>query len=190
MIFFPYFRRSTYNHLSSWLTDARNLTNPNTVITRPLLMTAQEGYTWNVWSCGCCMGATHTLFCKVYRSWGIVSVLLHSKGFVLTNRLFFLIYIPGNISDWEQVGSWCTGQFWNTCCSIIFYILNCSRLFSKLWKTKSDVWLDTNQNTCTDQITWTRSKSISSVTLVDLLDFLAGFQPHMCTEYEKHFAHK
>ena len=26
-------RRSTYNHLSSWLTDARNLTNPNTVCT-------------------------------------------------------------------------------------------------------------------------------------------------------------
>lgn len=25
-------RRNTYNHLSSWLTDARNLTNPNTVI--------------------------------------------------------------------------------------------------------------------------------------------------------------
>jgi len=25
-------RRSTYNHLSSWLTDARNLTNPNTAI--------------------------------------------------------------------------------------------------------------------------------------------------------------
>ncbi|XP_040573526.1 ras-related protein Rab-14 isoform X1 [Lepeophtheirus salmonis] len=25
-------RRHTYNHLSSWLTDARNLTNPNTVI--------------------------------------------------------------------------------------------------------------------------------------------------------------
>ncbi|KRX22587.1 Ras-related protein Rab-14, partial [Trichinella zimbabwensis] len=25
-------RRSTYNHLSSWLTDARNLTHPNTVI--------------------------------------------------------------------------------------------------------------------------------------------------------------
>ncbi|GMT04618.1 hypothetical protein PENTCL1PPCAC_26792 [Pristionchus entomophagus] len=25
-------RRSTYNHLASWLTDARNLTNPNTVI--------------------------------------------------------------------------------------------------------------------------------------------------------------
>ncbi len=25
------YRRSTYNHLSSWLTDARNLTNPNTV---------------------------------------------------------------------------------------------------------------------------------------------------------------
>ena len=24
-------RRSTYNHLSTWLTDARNLTNPNTV---------------------------------------------------------------------------------------------------------------------------------------------------------------
>lgn len=24
--------RSTYNHLSSWLTDTRNLTNPNTVI--------------------------------------------------------------------------------------------------------------------------------------------------------------
>ena len=30
-ILFPTFRRSTYNHLSSWLTDARNLTNPNTV---------------------------------------------------------------------------------------------------------------------------------------------------------------
>jgi hypothetical protein len=28
------FRRSTYNHLSSWLTDARNLTNPNTVCIR------------------------------------------------------------------------------------------------------------------------------------------------------------
>lgn len=27
-------RRSTYNHLSSWLTDARNLTNPNTVSTQ------------------------------------------------------------------------------------------------------------------------------------------------------------
>uniref|UniRef100_A0A8C1YSR2 RAB14, member RAS oncogene family, like n=1 Tax=Cyprinus carpio TaxID=7962 RepID=A0A8C1YSR2_CYPCA len=26
------YRRSTYNHLSSWLTDARNLTNPSTVI--------------------------------------------------------------------------------------------------------------------------------------------------------------
>ena len=26
-----FYRRSTYNHLSSWLTDARNLTNPNTV---------------------------------------------------------------------------------------------------------------------------------------------------------------
>ena len=25
-------RRSTYNHLTSWLTDARNLTHPNTVI--------------------------------------------------------------------------------------------------------------------------------------------------------------
>lgn len=25
-------RRSTYNHLSSWLTDARSLTHPNTVI--------------------------------------------------------------------------------------------------------------------------------------------------------------
>lgn len=25
-------RRSTYNHLSSWLSDARNLTNPNTII--------------------------------------------------------------------------------------------------------------------------------------------------------------
>merc|ERR1712232_965556 len=25
-------RRATYNHLTSWLTDARNLTNPNTVI--------------------------------------------------------------------------------------------------------------------------------------------------------------
>lgn len=29
--FHSVFRRSTYNHLSSWLTDARNLTNPNTV---------------------------------------------------------------------------------------------------------------------------------------------------------------
>jgi hypothetical protein len=28
---FNFCRRSTYNHLSSWLTDARNLTNPNTV---------------------------------------------------------------------------------------------------------------------------------------------------------------
>ena len=25
-------RRATYNHVTSWLTDARNLTNPNTVI--------------------------------------------------------------------------------------------------------------------------------------------------------------
>lgn len=25
-------RRSTFNHLTSWLTDARNMTNPNTVI--------------------------------------------------------------------------------------------------------------------------------------------------------------
>lgn len=30
-------RRSTYNHLSSWLTDARNLTNPNTVKSLGLL---------------------------------------------------------------------------------------------------------------------------------------------------------
>lgn len=27
-----HYYRSTYNHLSSWLTDAKNLTNPNTVI--------------------------------------------------------------------------------------------------------------------------------------------------------------
>ena len=32
-------RRSTYNHLSSWLTDARNLTNPNTVCTVLQLLT-------------------------------------------------------------------------------------------------------------------------------------------------------
>ncbi|KAG2470046.1 RAB14 protein, partial [Polypterus senegalus] len=33
-------RRSTYNHLSSWLTDARNLTNPNTglIFTSSLLI--------------------------------------------------------------------------------------------------------------------------------------------------------
>ena len=31
-------RRSTYNHLSSWLTDARNLTNPNTVKSFGLLI--------------------------------------------------------------------------------------------------------------------------------------------------------
>ncbi|KAM6117558.1 ras-related protein Rab-14 isoform 1-T3 [Phoenicopterus ruber ruber] len=41
-------RRSTYNHLSSWLTDARNLTNPNTVswtlfsLKARLLMSKQE----------------------------------------------------------------------------------------------------------------------------------------------------
>lgn len=32
MMVYDVTRRSTYNHLSSWLTDARNLTNPNTVI--------------------------------------------------------------------------------------------------------------------------------------------------------------
>lgn len=31
-------RRSTYNHLSSWLTDARNLTNPNTVSTQSSIL--------------------------------------------------------------------------------------------------------------------------------------------------------
>jgi len=31
LIIYDITRRSTYNHLSSWLTDARNLTNPNTV---------------------------------------------------------------------------------------------------------------------------------------------------------------
>ena len=31
-LYLLFFRRSTYNHLSSWLTDARNLTNPNTVM--------------------------------------------------------------------------------------------------------------------------------------------------------------
>ena len=31
MMVYDVTRRSTYNHLSSWLTDARNLTNPNTV---------------------------------------------------------------------------------------------------------------------------------------------------------------
>ena len=31
-------RRSTYNHLSSWLTDARNLTNPNTVRNESLMI--------------------------------------------------------------------------------------------------------------------------------------------------------
>ena len=35
-------RRSTYNHLSSWLTDARNLTNPNTVCTMLQLLTDSE----------------------------------------------------------------------------------------------------------------------------------------------------
>ena len=32
IILYNFVHRSTYNHLSSWLTDARNLTNPNTVI--------------------------------------------------------------------------------------------------------------------------------------------------------------
>ena len=31
MLVYDIGRRSTYNHLSSWLSDARNLTNPNTV---------------------------------------------------------------------------------------------------------------------------------------------------------------
>ena len=31
-------RRSTYNHLSSWLTDARNLTNPNTVSNKMMIL--------------------------------------------------------------------------------------------------------------------------------------------------------
>ncbi|MEQ2159889.1 Ras- protein Rab-14 [Goodea atripinnis] len=35
-------RRSTYNHLSSWLTDARNLTNPNTVNLSLTQITGQE----------------------------------------------------------------------------------------------------------------------------------------------------
>ena len=58
--------RSTYNHLSSWLTDARNLTNPNTVIflignksdleaqvkyaVRSLPMGRWMLFSWN-WSC-------------------------------------------------------------------------------------------------------------------------------------------
>ena len=32
MLVYDVTRRSTYNHLAAWLTDARNLTNPNTVI--------------------------------------------------------------------------------------------------------------------------------------------------------------
>lgn len=35
-------RRSTYNHLSSWLTDTRNLTNPSTVRIIPILHTITE----------------------------------------------------------------------------------------------------------------------------------------------------
>lgn len=44
-------RRSTYNHLSSWLTDARNLTNPNTVIFligNKADLDAQVGVWWEV----------------------------------------------------------------------------------------------------------------------------------------------
>jgi Ras-related protein Rab-14 len=41
-------RRSTYNHLSSWLTDARNLTNPNTV--RSLVSTqTTSAYRLDIW---------------------------------------------------------------------------------------------------------------------------------------------
>ena len=35
-------RRSTYNHLSSWLTDARNLTNPNTVSINEMILSATK----------------------------------------------------------------------------------------------------------------------------------------------------
>ena len=41
-------RRSTYNHLSSWLTDARNLTNPNTVKFFNLLKESVENRKGNI----------------------------------------------------------------------------------------------------------------------------------------------
>lgn len=51
-------RRSTYNHLSSWLTDARNLTNPNTVSWTLLSLKSRliiskrelEGLCQSIWS--------------------------------------------------------------------------------------------------------------------------------------------
>ena len=41
-------RRSTYNHLSSWLTDARNLTNPNTVSLVSVGVVYNDTHTGNI----------------------------------------------------------------------------------------------------------------------------------------------
>lgn len=42
-------RRSTYNHLSSWLTDTRNLTNPSTVSVVCNVLYIKFSYSYNVW---------------------------------------------------------------------------------------------------------------------------------------------
>ena len=53
-------RRSTYNHLSSWLTDARNLTNPNTVRSEMRFLEgfvmARVAFRLSVCSVGCSSG--------------------------------------------------------------------------------------------------------------------------------------
>jgi len=63
-LFLTVFRRSTYNHLSSWLTDARNLTNPNTVSVVDLLYlklaTTLKDYAQCSTCCFCHNGQTQT----------------------------------------------------------------------------------------------------------------------------------
>lgn len=100
-------RRSTYNHLSSWLTDARNLTNPNTVSWTSfspkarLLLPEQSGRLRPKPCSGLCLCFLHCS-CPPLQSAVFTSLLqLEQKGFLWKSSC--ATHLSGSVwSSWRQ----------------------------------------------------------------------------------------
>lgn len=91
-LYLLFFRRSTYNHLSSWLTDARNLTNPNTVM-------SSKCHTSCFFQFMHFEGACQEQDCKALSAKQVFFFRKKRKVYTRLNRIFWAIFT----SQWLNV---------------------------------------------------------------------------------------